>query len=220
MNRIIKRLFQIVLFAPLCLPLTACALSGQALEGQVLEAETKKPLIDSLVVARWQGTYSAIAETKTVCYHVETATTDAEGRYRMPAWSAESKGPFFSPETVIVTAYKLGYEIYSPPGFVRSEEYRQNIRYLQPFAGGREERLKYLERAEQSIRTCRSPQAEEKNLLPLYRAFYEEAKSLAKTKEDQKIADGFLAGMEIIELGYKEGMRRALERAEKRDRQP
>jgi hypothetical protein len=201
--------------------LAACATTPlQPVQGQVLEEGTNKPVANALVVGRWMGTVThGIVESRTVCYHVESTTTDAEGRFTLPPTEKEYKyrdGDHYTS----ITVYKLGYEAYLPPGYARSEAYRQNIRYLQPFAGGREERLKYLERAEQSIRTCRSPQAEEKNLLPLYRAFYEEAKSLAKTKEDQKIADGFLAGMEIIELGYKEGMRRALERAEKRDRQP
>jgi hypothetical protein len=165
----------------------------------VLEAETKKPLIDSLVVARWQGTYSAIAETKTVCYHVETATTDAEGRYRMPAWSAKSKGPFFSPETVIITAYKPGYEAYLPPAYARSEAYRKNIRYLKLFTGEREERLKYIERIKQSTVSCADPKANGENLILLYRALYNEAKPLAQTREEQSIADGFLSWIKILD---------------------
>ncbi len=201
-------------------PLTACALSGSAIEGKVLEEGTNKPIPDAIVIARWNGTAFSFVESPTVCVHVLTTTTDAEGKYRIPAWRKDSPIKGVRDVHSIVTAHKPGYETHSPPGYARSEEFRKNIRNLKPFTGRREERLKYLQSVEGNVRLCRSPEAGEKNLLPLYRALYEEAKSLAKTREDQKIADGFLAGIEIIELGYKEGMRRALERAEKRDRQP
>jgi len=220
MKRFMKYLPQLMLLMPLLLPLSACALSGSAIEGKVLEEGTNKPIPEAIVIARWSGTAFSFVESPTVCVHVLTTTTDAEGKYRFPAWRKESPLKGVRDVRSIITAHKPGYETHSPPGYARSEEFKRNVRYLQPLTGGREERLKYLERIEQSARACRSPEAEEKNLLPLYRALYEEARSLAKTKEDQKITDGFLAGIEIIELGYKEGMRRTLERTEKRDRQP
>lgn len=207
-------------FAVLLFPLTACALSGKALEGQVLEESTKKPIPDAIVVAHWIGTAFSFVESPTVCVHVMVTTTDAEGKYHFPFWHKESPITGVRDVHEVITAYKSGYEAYLPPGYGRTEEYRKNIRYLKPFTSGREERLRYLERVEQSTRVCRSPEAGEKNLLPFYQALYEEAKSLAETKKDLKVVDGFLAGIEIIELGYKEGMRRAIERAEKRDRQP
>jgi hypothetical protein len=179
-------------------PLTACALSGKAIEGQVLEEGTNKPIPDAIVVARWQGTYSAIAETRTVCYHVETATTDAAGRFRTPAWSARTKGPFFSPETVIITAYKPGYEAYLPSGYGRTEAYRKNIRYLKPYTGTREERLAYLSRIAVS---CSDKKEIEINLLPLYKALYEEAKGLAVTRDDKLKVLYRLRDVERLELG-------------------
>jgi hypothetical protein len=164
-------------------PLTACALSGKAIEGQVLEEGTNKPIPDAIVVARWQGTYSAIAETRTVCYHVETATTDAAGRFRTPAWSARTKGPFFSPEAVIITAYKPGYEEYLPPGYAYTEAFKQNTRYLKLFTGGREERLKYLLHIS-SLVDCYGA-GDEKSLVPVYKAIYDEAKAIATSEKDR-----------------------------------
>ena len=219
MYAFLKNFLQSMFTAIFIIPLNACAYSDGPVEGAVLEEGIHKPIPGAIVVIRWVGTAFSFAHTQSVCIHVESAITDDKGHFHIPAWRASVEPAGVHDLKPLVTVHKPGYEEYRAPGYVRTEAFKQNIRYLKPFTGGREERLKYLERVEQSIRTCRSPEAEEKNLLPLYRAFYEEAKTLAKTKEDQKIADGFLAGIEIIELGYKEGMRRALERAEKRDRQ-
>lgn len=194
--------------AALLVPLAACAFSANVIEGRVLEAETNKPLAGTIVVARWDKTYSSFADTTTVCIHVESVITNEHGYFTLTAWNGKAGD---------VEVFKAGYEYPTDRYGAHAGKYEY---VLKPFAGSREERLGYLERVERSIRVCRSPDAGEKNLLPLYRALYDEAKSLAKTKEEQKVPDGFLAGIELIEFGYKEGMRRILERAEKRDRQP
>src|SRR3989344_7252350 len=62
---------------------TACATTPlQPVQGQVLEEGTNKPIANALVVGRWMGTVThGIVESRTVCYHVESTTTDAEGRF-------------------------------------------------------------------------------------------------------------------------------------------
>lgn len=208
-----SRIQPLLVIAMLLAPLPACALSGGPVEGQVLEAETTISIPHAIVVARWNGTYSAIAETRTVCYHVETATTDAEGRYRIPAWSAKSKGPFFSPEAMAITVYKPDYETYIPRGYARSEAYRKNIRYLKPFTGGREERLKYLERVFGST-GCGAQDESEKNLIPFFKALQDEVQNLAQTKEEKKLVESIRYALEKIELGYEQAQKRHLERVQ------
>ena len=83
------RFFRTMLVIVALFPLSACGLSGSAIKGQVLEAETNKPIPGAIVVVRWHGTWAPPAGTST-CYHVESAMTDAEGRYKTPAWT----GPF------------------------------------------------------------------------------------------------------------------------------
>lgn len=206
-----RYLFPSVLWMTVVLMLYGCAsLSAEPLEGQVLEEGTNKALPEAIVIARWDKTYSSFVDTTTVCVHVESALTDAQGRYRLPRWRGKTPDH--------INTFKTGYE--RSHEYFRTKAYLQNNDILKPFTGGREERLKYLQRVEGNVRSCRSPKAAEKSLLPLYRALYEEAKPLARTREEQIIRDSFLSEIEILEFGYKEGMRRALERAEKRDRQP
>lgn len=169
------------------LPLTACGLSSDPIEGQVLEAGTKKPLAGAIVVIRWEGTSSQIAESKTVCYHVETATTDAQGNYRTPAWrkfklTGEFMGLGFTPGAKDITAYKPGYSEHWPAGYDRTEDYKKNVRYLEPFKGTGDERLKYLMNLSYGA-DCYG--ANEKPLFALQKALYQEAKRLAVTPQDQ-----------------------------------
>ncbi len=194
------------------LPLSAGAddfvLSSPAIESKVIEQATGKPVPNALVVMLWEGLLNGAG---TVCFRTETTATDGTGNYRIPAWQKTL------PQAVIVDprhapiAYK--------PGYAFAEANRDTV-ILKPFTGTNAERLRYLASVEQSVRACRTPGSDEKNLLPLYRALYEEAKGLAGANGDRRVVDEILAGIEIIELGYQEGMRRAVERDAQRNPQP
>ncbi len=196
----------------LLLPLTACGLSGGPLEGRVLEAGTNKPIPGAIVVARWQGTYSQIVDSQDVCYHVESTTTDAQGRYQIPAWKEKSKGLMFSAGPWLIDAYKTGYETYWPKGYSATEEYKKNIRYLALFKGTREERLKYLQQMN-SATGCGAAGESKKNQKLFAKALYEEALTIANTAEEKKIVDNLLFSLEIIELGYEAAERRDIDRS-------
>lgn len=204
-----KRLYLLFFAAMFFLPLPACALSGGALEGVVLEEGTNKPIPEAIVIARWSGTAFSFVESPSVCVHVLTTTTDAEGKYRFPAWRKESPLKGVRDVHPIITAHKPGHAEYRSPGYVRTEEFKQNIRYLKPFAGGREERLKVIRTASVS---CESAGESKKNLLPLYRTLYEEARALAVTKEDKTIVNNFLHEIDLVELPYEDVLKRDDER--------
>lgn len=214
MNRIIRHFLQIVLFAPLFLPLAACALSGKAIEGKVLEEGTNKPIPEAIVIARWSGHLATFAHGKTVCYYVLSTTTDENGIYRFSAWKREITDDWqnnVQPEAVIITVHKPGYEEYRPLGYVRAKEFKQYIRYLKPFTGTQEEKLKVIRTAGVS---CGSAGESQKNLLPLYRTLYEEARALAVTKEDKAIVNNFLYKIDLIELPYQDAEKRDVERGD------
>lgn len=163
------------------LPLTACALSEGPVEGRVLEEGTGKPIPNAIVIIRWQGYVSSLADTQDVCVHVDTAMTDEQGKYRFPMWSKSSKvGPVFDVKP-IVTAYKPDYELSQE--YFDKQTYRKNIYPLKLFTGTREQRLEYLERIARSS-GCHAAGESEKNLYPLYEALYYEAKANAAKEED------------------------------------
>lgn len=198
-------------------PLTACALSGEAIEGKVLEEGINKPIPEAIVVARWSGHLATFAHGKTVCYHVLSTTTDENGAYRFPAWKkkiTEDWQKNVRPETVIITVHKPGYEEYRAPGYVRSEVFKRNIRYLKPFTGTGKERFKYLERVFGST-GCGTNDGSNKNSIPFMKALYDEAKSIAQTQEEKRMLEFFLYAIEKLEIGFERAEKRHLERVSK-----
>lgn len=200
--------FSLLIALPACA--TTFTLSSEPIEGVVREEGTNKPVPEAIVVVRWQG---HLGYSGTICYHVETTKSDAEGRYRIPAWSKPSPYGNITDRTWLSWVYKPGYQ------YARVQRIK-GVSYIQPFTGTREDRFKYLFRLDQSIASCRSPEAEEENLVTFYRALYEEMKALAESREEADFADGYLKRAETLELGREEAERRARARAEQRNRQP
>ena len=199
-----QSLRRVFLLSLLLLPLTACGGAklpppGTSIEGRILESGSNKPIPGAIVIVRWQGSYSQIVDTQTVCYHVETATTDEQGRYRTPAWKPENLGPHFTPGPYLIDAYKAGYERDWPLGFDRSEEFRKNTYYLKPFRGTPEERIANL--AQFGGMQCGKYEGYAPKLLLLYKSIYEEADKIATTKALREGAINRLRDVEEMELG-------------------
>ncbi len=96
---------------------SACTVvvSGDAMEGRVIDDATDKPIPGALVIAEWSADIGGPVQSSRVCFHLEVATTDVNGRYRIPRWSrppaADWEGGFFGLRNVEVTrrTYKDGY---------------------------------------------------------------------------------------------------------------
>ena len=68
--------------------LSACTeISDGPVTGRLTDKASGQPIADALVVVKWDmAVGGGLAEKRYVCYHVETAKTDADGRYRVPKW--------------------------------------------------------------------------------------------------------------------------------------
>jgi hypothetical protein len=211
----------LVLVASLLLPLAACAasvVSSDPLDGQVLEEGTNKPIPGAIVVIRWQGRVGGPVESSGLCYHVETATTDEQGRFHTNAWKTTEAalglhpswfdriflGPTIRDREVTKTAYHPGYTFSTKPP-------EKDTVWLKPFTGTKEERLHSMGQGFGSL-WCGSPEDYRKKLEPLTRAMYEEAKSLATTDKDEEMVDGYLTSWETMQFGADEAFRRSDER--------
>jgi hypothetical protein len=195
--------------AALTLLLQACSITGSAIDGQVLEDGTNKPVPDAWVAARWT---CASGHTHTVCYHVTVTTTDKEGRYHFPAWRKEGKNYCVDEPFVHFDVYKPGYAQTTGPTEVlrvgdaqtapedrREIRYRtgkREIRYMKPLEGTREERLIETLGA---VQLCGAAAESEKNLVPLFRKVYSDAERLAVTKRDKEMLIGTLLKIDLIE---------------------
>lgn len=187
------------------IPLTACALSGEAIEGQVLEEGTNKPIPGAIVVVRWQGRVSSFVDSHGVCYHVESATTDEQGKYQTKPWRKPREyGVSF--DHIDIDAYKPGYG--HPSRLSKAME----IEHLAPLRGTREETFKSIRIA--GVK-CPGAGESQKNLIPLYKTIYEQLATLALTKDEKFYANSYLNAIEEIELPEEEATRRDLERRER-----
>lgn len=142
-----------------------------AVEGAVVDEATSEPIAGAIVIGNWSGTggYS-----QTVCFHSESARSDNQGRFTLPAW----RRPFrkLSNQQVIVVAYKKGYSL--APGWNR-----KRILML-PFTGTREERLKDL--SDLAANTCSHAGSSKRNLYAFFKAIYLEAKELSVAQKDME----------------------------------
>lgn len=167
---------------------TACTtLVGQLtgeLNGVVIDKSTGKPVEGAIVVAQWQGAGFHLVDSRTVCFHVESATTDQDGRYNIAALPAAPAG-VMGESALVAGVYKEGYREVSykdtqEPGFVRAP---RGVVHLIPFTGGREERFKYIQRINLG---CSGAGESNRNLLHAYKAVYEEMKRIAITDKEKK----------------------------------
>lgn len=175
----------------LCLAsLPACASSStlfaSTVEGNVVEQGTNKPIPGVIIVARWRETPFSIGHSNTICVHVESAVTDEAGHYRLRGYKGRTPS--------LLDGYKIGYE--TPTSHSGAPSINDLV--LKPFTGTRGERLEYLSRAAVS---CSHVRKIEIKLLPLYRALYEEASSIAVTKEEKTKALHHLKDIEKLEIG-------------------
>lgn len=194
------------------LSVAGCPLSGDPVSGQVLKEDDHKPIEGAIVVVRWIGRTTSgswFTEAKDVCYHVESTKTDQRGQYKTPLWSQEQRKDYkVKYHSLRIVAYKPGH------GFSRTPSQTDEVLYLEQFRGTQSERLEYLSRVFVNT-SCGSENASEKNLLPIRRALYDEAKDLAKTPKEKNTVETILYGLEILEFGFEAAERRHLQRSEK-----
>lgn len=181
------------------------------LEGRVLDAATGKPIEDVIVVARWKG---ISGYTNTVCYHVESTTTDKQGRYEIPAWRNDTRFQSLLNENVVITTFKAGYE--ESDRIYKEHSYKQGVYYQQTFNGSHEERLEYLMRVSSATR-CGEADTTESNLIPLKQSLYDEATRIAETPEDMGKVESLLFGLESLKVGSMEALKIINERKQNKN---
>lgn len=208
------RLYSIFTMLLILNMLTACAVPKvwTPQKGQVVDWNTKEPIAEAIVVASWKGDFLAVVHSIETCYHVESTITDESGYFKIPMYMDGPKiliGKFVS-----FWAFKPGYKTSTykregKSGLYFRDDLKRNIYYLEKDHRPVKERLEYLSSISSG---CGAEDGSEKNLLVYLRALYEEAKSIAVTKEDKKKTEYILYKLEKIELGYDEAQKRHLER--------
>jgi hypothetical protein len=163
--------------ALMLISMSACSLTGGPLQGVVLDKSTNQPIAGAIVVARWHGHWTnLLAGSSSACYHIETARTDANGRYAIPAWTRPPK-PLedfrFSDGGNDTAVFK--------PGYVDLSGGAGGTMYMEPFVGTNDE---YFAKVLTYLRwLCTSPSDSAKNLYRVFKAAAADAKARAVTTE-------------------------------------
>lgn len=118
------RAFLLVVALLVLLPARAlppASYAGAEINGRVVDAAGGQPLAGAVVVATWwvYRFNAPLANDGVLCFYVAEAVSDAQGRYRIPAWGPipRPSGSQMDPlggDDPILQAFKPGYE---PEGF-------------------------------------------------------------------------------------------------------
>lgn len=170
--------------------------------GRVLDEETQQPIEGAIVVLRWQGVGTkAFVDTETVCYHVESAVTDVDGRYATAPWTEESRYRDLSMKSILVSTYRAGYRQ------VRMNEGISAL-YLKRDKRRAKERLEYLLVLSSSV-SCGSSDGRPDKLLTLYDSMYREATSIGGTSiEERKIVNSLHYSRDVFQYGWDAAQKR------------
>ena len=177
--------------------------------GQVVEQATGQPIAGAIVVGLWEEERSAYVHSRIHCIRAESATTDAQGNYTLLRPGGDLPNRLY--------AYKSGYRYVEIRRILKPIPAIPVRIDLEAFAGTTATRLDDLSQLKGNA-SCDSA-AETgtlPNLLSLRKAIYQEARAMAKSKEDHAIADQFLWGIEVIELGNRIATERSVERLRNR----
>ncbi|MDH5444062.1 MAG: carboxypeptidase-like regulatory domain-containing protein [Gammaproteobacteria bacterium] len=179
--------------------------------GRVLDETTDQPIEGAIVVAKWRGYSShAFIQVRSTCYHIETATTDKMGRFTFP--SRMDGISTVQRRFVAYRVYKAGY-VTSDKTYEK-EIYEKKLKYLKPFNGTNEERLKYLVQFGDVIR-CANADDADKKLVIVKEKLYNEGRFLPDTKKGLEYADTLLFGFESRKYGREEAHKRRDKRLRK-----
>ena len=154
------------------------------IEGQVLDDSTDKPIPGAIVVIGWNLGSGGIGGGTLWCPHVETATTDSQGRYQVGRWMG-----WWAPKYWMMWGrfrYSYGYK----RGYVQSvtKQSTEERIYLHVFSGSKEEWMHSLGGFECFNGTDDSV----KNLYRIWSAIAEDQASIAETDSQRQMAQFYL----------------------------
>jgi hypothetical protein len=164
--------------------LNACGLSGGPVSGQVIDETTGKPLADAIVVVHWRGSWTKIVgESNSGCYHVETARTDAQGKYQIPAWTRA-----WTPSDLRFSSDEQTYDVYKA-GYTRAVSHHglaPQAFSMEPYKGSVAYYFEHVLSA--PYWNCIGAGASGKNEYRLFRAMAIEAAALAESSAQKSLA--------------------------------
>jgi hypothetical protein len=168
------------------------ALSLFTTEGEVVD-DKGKPIKGAVVLATWNGVISNPVQANTQCYHVESTTTDENGRFRMPIFS-RSLNPFYTDRIRGIDVFVPGY--YLTPSPNRDDDHKYRFAPIE-LVGTKSEQFEIVNRRNMGG-GCKGNQNAR---LLLMKAVHTELSRLATTNQDKERCEAVLYDIEDVEFG-------------------
>lgn len=171
--------------------LVASCSSALALEGRIVEVGANRPVPGAFIVATWIGEVSVGVQRSSRCYHIEIVESDERGEFRVSDFSG-NLNPFISNRRRGIDAYAPGWSVQ-----VASETAERIELVTSTRTGTKEEQFAQVHMP--STFDCLN--ADDRRLLPLYRALHRDLSSVAVTISQKKSVLQTLKNIESVELG-------------------
>ena len=171
-------------------------------QGTIVDQATGRPLEGVVVVASFYGNAFNPVQPHTLCYHVDVAVSDAQGRFNIDRWSGDFR-PWITNRRRGLSLFKAGYR--TSPAWKPDTSPVLMLK----FEGTVEERFRgklFLPIAGSDCDGAGN------KLLPLAQAMLEEASQLGVTTEQRMVASLLLFEVESITLGHEVALKNAQER--------
>jgi hypothetical protein len=172
-------------------------LSGARVAGEVVDADTGRPIAGAHVALVWESTIRPRGFTghnaRTICYHAAAAVTDTAGRFDIEPWREWSTYDVSDADPSALV-YAAGYvpierltrdPAANPRADTTSERYA-----MKPFAGSVDERMHMLFWG-LANRGCAYGGDSQRALYPMLKAIYEEARRSASSPEQIEQLESF-----------------------------
>ena len=168
-------------------------LYGKRISGQVVDAETGKPIPGAFIAFLWESPITPTVITghssRDICYHAAVAQTDAAGHFQIHAWRKWSNYNVHNvePTGVVYTQhYVPHFVVFAAPSNGGRADYDAQRYELKSFAGTRQKRLETLFRG-LANHDCLNGGESQKSLYPMLKAIYTEARQIAETADDMRV---------------------------------
>lgn len=170
-------------------------LYGKRISGQVVDAETGKPIENAFVTVVWESPIFSSAFTghnaRDICYHAAAAKTDRDGRFEVAPWKKWSHYAVrnFEPTVIVyLPTYDPLFVVLQPSNNSEPVEHIGEHYAVKRFKGTNNERSNMLFWGVAN-RDCRYGGESQKALFPMLKAIYGELSKVAKTNDERDTVD-------------------------------
>jgi len=183
----------VALFGAAALAKLPHVLYGKRIAGQVVDADTGRPIAGAHVAFVWESGIIPSGFTghnsRDICYHAAAAVTDKAGHFQIEPWRKWSTYSVY-PMEPIALVYARNYTPRQIPlqvGYFKPQIERANERLaMKIFTGNVDQRMDALFWG-LSNKDCAYGGQSQKALYPMLKVVYEEARSIARTPDHQQI---------------------------------